>query len=76
MDAKEAKKPTELKKIARRNKKYMLTFADKCDELFIYLDFVPVEETSLEPEVSFPTQTMLRGIVSWSCQRQLLVPLY
>jgi ubiquitin carboxyl-terminal hydrolase 25/28 len=64
MDAKEAKKTTELKKIARRNKKYMLTFADECDELFIYLGFDPVEETSPEPEVSFPTQTILRGIVS------------
>ncbi len=60
MDAKEAKKPTELKKIARRNKKYMLTFADECDELFKYLDFDAVTETSPEPEVSFPTQTILR----------------
>jgi ubiquitin carboxyl-terminal hydrolase 25/28 len=51
-DAKGAKSRTELKKIARRNKKYMLTFADECDELFKYLDFVAVEEASLEPEVS------------------------
>jgi ubiquitin carboxyl-terminal hydrolase 25/28 len=67
VDAKGAKKPTELKKIARRNKKYMLTFADECDELFIYLGFVPVEEPPPEPEVSFPTQTIIRGTVSWSC---------
>jgi ubiquitin carboxyl-terminal hydrolase 25 len=52
MDAKGAKSRTELKKIARRNKKYMLTFADECNELFQYLDFVPVEETSPEPDVS------------------------
>jgi ubiquitin carboxyl-terminal hydrolase 25/28 len=51
-DAKGAKSKTELKKIARRNKKYMLTFADECDELFKYLDFVPIEEASPEPEVS------------------------
>jgi ubiquitin carboxyl-terminal hydrolase 25/28 len=76
MDAKAAKKPTELKKIARRNKKYMLTFADECDELFIYLGFVPVEEPPPEPEVSFPTQTIIRGTLSWSCRREILVSLY
>ena len=52
VDAKGAKSKTELKRIARRNKKYMLTFADECDELFEYLDFKPIEEASPEPEVS------------------------
>jgi ubiquitin carboxyl-terminal hydrolase 25/28 len=52
VDAKGAKSKTELRKIARRNKKYMLTFADECDELFEYLDFKPIEEASPEPEVS------------------------
>jgi ubiquitin carboxyl-terminal hydrolase 25 len=51
-DAKGAKSRTELKKIARRNKKYMLTFADECDELFEYLDFIAIKEASPEPEVS------------------------
>lgn len=51
-DAKGAKSKTELRKIARRNKKYMLTFADECDELFQYLDFVAIEEASPELEVS------------------------
>jgi ubiquitin carboxyl-terminal hydrolase 25/28 len=51
-DAKGAKTRTELKKIARRNKKYMLAFADECDELFEYLDFVAVQEDTPEPDVS------------------------
>jgi ubiquitin carboxyl-terminal hydrolase 25/28 len=54
-DAKGAKSRTDLKKIARRNKKYMLAFADECDELFEYLDFIAVQDDALEPEVSvFP----------------------
>lgn len=55
IDAKTARNREGLRKIARRNKKYMLTFADECDELFHYLDFVPVEETSPETEVSLST---------------------
>jgi ubiquitin carboxyl-terminal hydrolase 25/28 len=77
VDAKGAKNRTELKKIARRNKKYMLTFADECDELFKYLDFVPVEEASLEPEVSLQNLIYYQfpGLVDRS---QILVskPLY
>jgi len=51
-DSKSARDRSELKKIARRNKKYMLAFADECNILFEYLDFTPVQEDSHEPEVS------------------------
>lgn len=40
------------RKIARRNKKYMLAFADECDPLFEYLDFKAIEEPSSESDVS------------------------
>jgi ubiquitin carboxyl-terminal hydrolase 25/28 len=43
-DAKSARGPNDLKKIARRNKKYFLAFADECDDLFTYLDFTAIEE--------------------------------
>ncbi|KAE8449971.1 hypothetical protein EG329_007110 [Mollisiaceae sp. DMI_Dod_QoI] len=49
-DAQSTRDPKEMKKIARRNKKYMLAFADECDALFSYLDFTPVEEPAVEPE--------------------------
>lgn len=38
------------KKIARRNKKYMLAFADDCDVMFEYLDFVLIEEEEEEAD--------------------------
>ncbi|KUJ10644.1 ubiquitin C-terminal hydrolase-like protein [Mollisia scopiformis] len=48
-DAKTTRDTGEVKKIARRNKKYMLAFADECDALFNYLDFRPIEEPGAEP---------------------------
>ncbi|KAK2628937.1 hypothetical protein QTJ16_002040 [Diplocarpon rosae] len=49
-DAKSATNPTLLKKIAKRNKKYVVTFDDECDEIFEHLGFVSVEEPALIPE--------------------------
>lgn len=51
-DAKGAKDVSQLKRIAKRNKKYKVTFADECDELFKYLGFRSVEELSENPDVS------------------------
>jgi ubiquitin carboxyl-terminal hydrolase 25/28 len=42
-DAKTTTATGEIKKIARRNKKFMLAFADDCDTLYEYLDFKLVE---------------------------------
>lgn len=54
-DAKAVKNPADIKRIAKRNKKYMIAFADECDELFTHLDFQPIEEESGDPNVSrFP----------------------
>ncbi|OWO97968.1 hypothetical protein B2J93_3766 [Marssonina coronariae] len=49
-DAKSATDPTQLKKIAKRNKKYVVTFDDECDEIFEHLGFVAVKEPALIPE--------------------------
>ncbi|KAF8866099.1 ubiquitin C-terminal hydrolase-like protein [Acephala macrosclerotiorum] len=49
-DARTTQETGEIKKIARRNKKYMLAFADECDALFNYLDFTPVEDPAVEPD--------------------------
>jgi ubiquitin carboxyl-terminal hydrolase 25/28 len=38
------------KRIARRNKKYMMAFADDCDAMFEYLDFVLIEEEEAEAD--------------------------
>ena len=43
--------PGDVKRIARRNKKYFLAFADECNDLFDYLDFHPKTENG-ETEVS------------------------
>lgn len=55
-DARTAKDPENLKKIAKRNKRLLLAFADECDSLFEYLDFKVVTEEGPEPGVvcSFP----------------------
>lgn len=50
-DAKEAQDPGKLKKIAKRNKRLLLGFADECDSLFEYLDFKVVEEHGSDPDV-------------------------
>ncbi|RDW73824.1 hypothetical protein BP5796_07266 [Coleophoma crateriformis] len=48
-DAK-AKDPNEVKKIAIRNKKFRICFADECDSLFEYLDFTRYEEGGEDPD--------------------------
>lgn len=47
-DAKSAPVNGEPRRIARRNKKYFLAFADECDELFEFLDFKAVTEESTD----------------------------
>ncbi|KAI9052485.1 hypothetical protein LZ554_003829 [Drepanopeziza brunnea f. sp. 'monogermtubi'] len=49
-DAKGATDPAQLKKIAKRNKKYKVTFDDECDELFEHLGFLSVKELSQNPD--------------------------
>lgn len=44
-----------VKRIARRNKKFMLAFADECDALYEYLDFKLVEEPGVDEGVSHVT---------------------
>lgn len=44
--------PPKLKKISKRNKKYMLVFANDCDDLFEYLGFKLFHEESDESSVS------------------------
>lgn len=51
LDAKAAQDSGDLRRIARRNKKYFLAFADECDSLFDYLDFKPLTEEG-ESQVS------------------------
>lgn len=48
LDAKAAKDKTDLRRIAARNKKFVLAFADECDALLRYLDFTPVKEKDAE----------------------------
>jgi ubiquitin carboxyl-terminal hydrolase 25/28 len=43
-DAKAARDQSELKRIAARNKKFVLAFADECDGLLHYLDFTPITD--------------------------------
>ena len=51
-DARQAREePEKLKKIAKRNKRLLLGFADECDSLFEHLDFKVVTEPGPEPEV-------------------------
>jgi hypothetical protein len=52
-DAKSAANTTEQRKIAKRNKSYMLAFANECDPIFEYLDFTPFEAESSDVDVSF-----------------------
>jgi ubiquitin carboxyl-terminal hydrolase 25/28 len=52
-DAKSAANTTEQRRIAKRNKSYMLAFADECDPIFEYLDFTPFEAESSDADVSF-----------------------
>jgi ubiquitin carboxyl-terminal hydrolase 25/28 len=55
-DAQTARIQGDLRRIARRNKKYFLAFADECDDLFNYLDFKALTEEG-ESQVSnnFPS---------------------
>jgi ubiquitin carboxyl-terminal hydrolase 25/28 len=57
-DAKGATDPAQLKKIAKRNKKYKVTFDDECDELFEHLGFVSVNELAQIPEVSWALEPL------------------
>lgn len=50
-DAQGARGMTEGKRIAKRNKKYMLAFGEECEPLFEYLDFTSVEDESSEKGV-------------------------
>jgi len=43
-DQAEKDNTADLKRIAKRNKKYVLAFADECDDLFNYLGFTTIEE--------------------------------
>ncbi len=64
-DAKSAKDPSQLKRIAKRNKKFGLSFSDECDDIFTHLDFVQIEEPAEPPEVSF-RYFLLRNLLSWT----------
>ena len=48
LDAKGARDKSDLKRIAARNKKFVLAFADECDVLLRYLDFSPIAEDDAE----------------------------
>ena len=51
-DARSAREePEKLKKIAKRNKRLLLGFADECDSLFEHLDFRVVTEPGPDPDV-------------------------
>lgn len=54
LDAKGQTPQDKPKKIARRNKKYFLAFADECDDLFNYLDFKAVTEQGASPVSANP----------------------
>ena len=49
MDAKLGSDGGPLKKIAKRNKKFCLAFADECDSLFEYMDFIQITEEQVPP---------------------------
>lgn len=51
-DAKAARDSTSLKKIAMRNKKFIMAFGDECNDLFEALGFTMVEESAELPDVS------------------------
>jgi ubiquitin carboxyl-terminal hydrolase 25/28 len=61
-DAKEAKDKSELRRIATRNKKFMLAFADDCDNLFNHLDFILIKEDGPELHVSIIRIVSSRGL--------------
>lgn len=48
LDAIKTEESEPLKKIAKRNKKLLLGFADDCDSLFLYLDFTVVSEAGTD----------------------------
>lgn len=52
LDAKAARDKSELKRIAARNKKFVLAFADDCSSLFNYLGFTHIKEQDPEVDVS------------------------
>tara|TARA_R110002060_G_scaffold29983_4_gene40466 strand:+ start:724 stop:1095 length:372 start_codon:yes stop_codon:yes gene_type:complete len=51
-DAKAAKDSASLKKIAKRNKKFVMAFGNECNDLFETLGFTEIEEPAEAPEVS------------------------
>lgn len=67
-DAKAARDKSELKRIAARNKKFVLAFADECDNLLHYLDFTPITEQDAEVLYSLFAYFMpsaARSIIIW-----------
>jgi len=54
------------KRIARRNKKYVLAFGQECEPLFEYLDFVSTQEESSEPGVSSLPRISLHSAVNFT----------
>jgi ubiquitin carboxyl-terminal hydrolase 25/28 len=50
-DARGPKDPENPKKIAKRNRRLLLSFADECDSIFEYLDFKEIMEEASDPEV-------------------------
>lgn len=53
LDASTAKDKSDLRRIATRNKKFALAFANECDMLFYYLDFTLVSEEDAEVRIHF-----------------------
>jgi ubiquitin carboxyl-terminal hydrolase 25/28 len=79
-DAKSAANTTEQRKIAKRNKSYMLAFANECDPIFEYLDFTPFEAESSDVDVSFLSccviSIMPQSRLLWAVNKRLgLVPM-
>lgn len=74
-DARAARDKTDLKRIAARNKKFVLAFADECDDLLHYLDFTPVTED--DPEVHCPLFSFIyRSIDHCVCKANLISRMY
>lgn len=61
-----SKDPNETKRIAVRNKKFTLAFADECDGILEYLDFKLYEEPPEDPAVSIrKTKSLSRSLYGW-----------
>lgn len=63
-DAKAARDKSELKRIAKRNKRFGLGFADDCDSIFNYLDFTQIKEEGSEIDVS----VLFSGVLYAFCE--------